>query len=44
MDVFLFLFDGKSEPFPVASDGDDKGHSQGDKELSVMECIIDTAH
>lgn len=37
-------FDSRSQLPPLASDGDDEGHSQGDGERSVMESIIDSAH
>lgn len=37
-------FDVRPQPLPQASDRDDEGHSQGDREHSVMESIIDSAH
>lgn len=37
-------FDSRAQPLSLASVRDGEGHSQGDGEHSVMECIIDSAH
>lgn len=34
------VFDSSSRPFPLTSDTDDEGHSEGDGGRSVMESII----